>query len=262
MKFLVILMATTLSLFAYSDHDLDGVSDSKDLCPNTSFDQFVDHYGCPEQKDVTLFVSQELSSGAYGGSENVSTSRTSYFAAYSTNSWSYSLSTSTVTTKTGTTSLSGSGDLYATLSYDGLKTSQRLTSLQVGVKMATASTDIGTGEDDYNIRMSNVSLDGAYSYLSSLGWTLTGDGASELENYNDYISASIGIGHQQNKKLYLSAALNYASEYLDGADHSLSSSIYMAYTVNKKIFLTASYSLGMSDAVADSAVSISLGAKF
>jgi len=259
-RFLFLLLMSTLSLWAYSDSDFDGVGDSKDICPNTSFDQVVDHYGCPERKDITLMLGEEFSSGKYGGTDTVTTTRSSLFASFTTNTWSYALSTSTVKTQTSTTKLSGTGDVYATISYNGLKSKKRLTSFQAGMKMATADTSIGTGENDYNIRISNVILDKAYSYLSSIGYTVTGD--TNLQTYNDYVNVSAGLGYQRTKKLYLSASMNYASAYIQNADASLDALVYLAYIFTEKWFMTASSSLGLSDAVADFSANMSLGVKF
>lgn len=250
----------SIHLFASSDSDFDGVVDTRDLCPNTSFDKVVDHYGCPDRKDITLMIGQDVSSGSYGGTEEVDTSRTNYFASFSTTAWSYSLSTSSVSTKTSSSELSGSGDVYAVLAYKGFSSAKDFLTVQAGTKIATADTTIGTGENDYNIRLSKILLDDSLSYLYGLGYTLTGDTA--VQTYNDFLDASIGIGYQIHQKLYLSASFSYASAYIEGTDESLSTTAYLAYNFNKQWFTTASYTVGLSDSVADQAMNISIGVSF
>jgi len=119
---------------------------------------------------------------------------------------------------------------------------------------------IGTGENDYNIRLNSVKIDKRVSYLSSIGYTLTGD--SSTASYNDLLSLSAGVGKQVNQELYLSISLNYVTAYIKGADASLSSMAYIAYTFTDSWFVTGSYSLGLSDAVPDYSVNMGLGFKF
>lgn len=45
-KALILIIATSLTLLAYSDYDMDGVEDNIDKCPNTSFNELVDIEGC------------------------------------------------------------------------------------------------------------------------------------------------------------------------------------------------------------------------
>ncbi len=258
-KILLSFGLLNLSLFAYSDSDFDGVSDSKDLCPNTSFDAMVDHNGCPKSKNITLLLGEELSSGTYGGTESVTTDRTTAYIAYNKGLWAYSVSGSTSSTASTTSITSGVGDIYTSLSYHGLGTKDRLLSLQVGAKIATADLELGTGENDYNIRLSSVKMDKTLSYLSSIGYTMTGD--SSTISYNELVSVSLGLGQQVNKAFYLSASVNYASAYIEGADESMSLTAYLAYAPSDTWFVTSSYTLGLSDAVADHSVNLSIGAK-
>jgi len=44
------LFLLSIQLYAEIDNDLDGVDDTQDRCPNTSFEKTVDLYGCPEDE--------------------------------------------------------------------------------------------------------------------------------------------------------------------------------------------------------------------
>lgn len=259
MKIVLVLLSLTLSVLAYEDSDFDGVSDSKDLCPNTSFDFIVDNYGCPQSKNITVLLGQELSQGSYGGTEEITTELSTVLVAYNHRDWGLSTWTSRSSTRSSSSETSGSGDVFMTVSYYDLGTNTHLLSLQAGVKIATADTTIGTGENDYNVRLSSVVLDGKLSYLSSIGYTLTGDSATI--SYNDTLNLSAGLGKQINRDLYLSASVNYVSAYIKGADSALSAVAYVAYTMLEDYFITGSYALGLSDAVADESFNLSIGMK-
>lgn len=258
-KMIIAGAVVTASLFGYSDTDLDGVSDTKDLCPNTSMELIVDQNGCPERKTVTLMLGYQLSEGMYGGTQKITNRSTSLFAAYNSGMWSYSLATSHEKTSNSITT-SGPGDLYASLQYRGLGSQERELSLQATAKVATADTDIGTGENDYMLKLSTIFLQKKVSYLTSVGYTVTGDTASQT--YEDVVSLSVGIGYQQSDRLYLSGSLNYATAYIQGADDALSALAFASYTLQKERFITLSYTVGLSDAVADKSVGVSYGINF
>ena len=258
-KILLLLFAVNLPLFAYSDSDFDGVDDKKDLCPNTSFDLIVDNNGCPQRKSITLLLGEDISQGKYGGTEDINSLRTTAFIAYNIGLWGYALSTSNVETTTSTTSTSGMGDVYTTLSYYGLGSKKNLFSLQVGAKIATADVTLGTGENDYNCRLSSVIITKNLSYLSSVGYTITGD--TSTTSYNDMVNVALGVGKQLNRDLYMSTSVNYVSAYVDSVDAAMSAMLYVAYTLSDSWFWTASYTYGLSDAVADHGINLSLGIK-
>jgi hypothetical protein len=262
-KLLFILLLTSPTfLSAYIDSDYDGVSDSRDYCPNSSFDDIVDKFGCIKSKNITLMLGGELSSGDYGGSETISSSRTTLYSAYNSGFWSLSLSTSYATSSSESNESLGMGDLYTSVSYHGLGDRKHLVSLQLTTKIATAdeTLDLGTGENDYTIGLSTVTLAKDVNYLFSGSYTLTGD--TTTVDYNNVLSISAGIGKQQTSKVYSSASFHYASPFLEDSDAAISLSGYLSYALMKDNFITASYIFGISDAVADHTVSVNYGIKF
>ena len=46
MQKILILLLCSITLFAYTDSDMDGVADKNDLCPNTPLTELVDLSGC------------------------------------------------------------------------------------------------------------------------------------------------------------------------------------------------------------------------
>jgi len=49
---LIFLLLSTLSV-AYEDHDIDGVEDSLDACPDTPFNVLVNEKGCPDTDEIS-----------------------------------------------------------------------------------------------------------------------------------------------------------------------------------------------------------------
>jgi hypothetical protein len=58
------LLLIAIQLHAFEDDDIDGVENSKDLCPDTSFEDTVNEQGCPENQNywgkVTLTLGTDI----------------------------------------------------------------------------------------------------------------------------------------------------------------------------------------------------------
>lgn len=259
-KLLVSLVVLPLQLFAFSDTDYDGVSDARDYCPNSSFEDIVDKYGCVAGKNITLLIGVELSQGDYGTGTDVSTFGTSFYTSYTKNFWTAALSTSLGLSSSDPADVVGMGDLYTTLSYHGLGNKKRLISLQAGSKIATAQESIGTGENDYSMRISSVFLSKSVNYLVNLGYSLSGD--TNTTDFNNIMSTSVGLGKQETKNLYASVSFNYSSPFVEGSDSVMSVSTYFSYSISEDTFMTLSYIYGLTDATADHTLSSNFGIRF
>ena len=260
-NFILYTLLSASFLLALTDSDFDGVSDIYDKCPNTPIELAVGRDGCSSKAmDITLMLGLEESVGKYGGTENISNSTTIFYAGFRKANTVYALSSSQDNTADTANSVNGQGDLYGTLSYYIPSKTRLQTALNAIIKFATASTDIGTGENDYGMKYNATLTNGKRSVMASIGYMLTGD--TDSVTYNDVVSMSIGTGLQASSKLYLSASYYFASEYTEGSDNSSTVSLFGSYQINKRWFTTTSFSLGLSDAVPDSSFNLSAGVNF
>ena len=251
-------------LLAYSDTDLDGVDDSRDRCPGSSLDDIVDETGCLPKTGFTLIIGGSSSSGDYGTSETISSSTKDLQLTYNKNGWYAGMATSYLESgiedpATGTESASGMGDTYASLGYTAMGEGTSL-GVQGVIKIPTADTDIGTGNGDVGAYVTAVRMTAGSSYFATAGYTLTGDDADMT--YNDIASLSIGAGSNVNEAVFVSVSAAYAEAMVEGMEASRTISLFMGYQWNACWFMNAFYTRGLSDSVADNALSMMIGYGF
>ena len=252
------------ALFAYSDKDLDGVDDSRDRCPGSSLEDIVDETGCLPRTGVTLAVGGSSSRGDYGTSETIKSSTKDFQLSYNKNGWYAGVATSYLESgiedpATGTETTSGMGDTYAGLGYTSVGEKVSL-GLQGVVKFPTAGEDIGTGNSDIGAYLTLMRMEPQSSYFVTAGYTVTGDDADVT--YNDIASLNIGAGANMNEALFVSLSTSYADALIDGMEASRSLSLFMGYQWNACWFVNAFYTKGLSDSVADNALSVMVGYGF
>jgi len=98
-KISTILFMCTLTLFAFTDSDLDGVDDAADKCPNTPITDLVDANGCSVKSLVVnesydIIVGLSYSEIDYRLNEKTDTYTTSFQVDYYRDNLSFQLSTS------------------------------------------------------------------------------------------------------------------------------------------------------------------------
>lgn len=265
-KLLILLLALHIAFAA--DNDLDGVDDSVDLCPNSSFDTIVNRYGCKKKIGVSIGLGGSFSVGSYGTTESYATQTSDLYLGYKKGSLRFSAALSYISSGTVNSSLidinstsSGVADTYL---YGGylfkLKADHsRTLLLQALLKLPTAASGLGSGVSDYGLNLNYATVLGKFSYYIQGGYLFLTD--TSTANYNNILSTAVGAGVTLGK-FYSSISYNYASPYIQGDQSSQSIGATASYSFSKNWSASLNYGYGLSDAVADQRLSLSATTSF
>jgi len=248
-------------LWSYQDSDIDGVDDTLDLCPDTSFDQLVNSDGCPEKKHywgkTTLQLGSEISIDEEGKKIN----NYSFFGNYSYKKWYFSLSNTQQTSydSNNNRSING-GDLYLNSGYQLMHNNMQI-DIGFGVKVATANERIGTKENDYFASLGvNYFVNDKQILFGQIIYTLTGNNPST--EYQNSLAYSFGIGYMFNSKWYSTLSYDYADSIYDNGENYQSLSWLNSYSFLKKYFVTLGYGYGLDKISYPHTFSLKLGVNF
>lgn len=279
---LTLLLCSTLC-FAFQDSDLDGVEDSTDRCPNTSFDEMVNAKGCAANQtaqtylgQLTLKITNDIRSDAVYDTDNT----VNLFADYHYRDWSLALSNYRNTTGNSYSedNAMSDHDIYAAIGYQ--KTVDQSTiKLSVGSRIAgdseitTTQSTGGKGrfgrnqttvtqtetikrKNDYFAGLNlNYLINTKQNLFGYAGYTLSGE-------YDNYASFSLGTGYSITPSLYSALSYNYTqSSYPDSEDEQ-SLAWFNSYNLTPSLFATLMYTYGIDDLSYDHTVSIGLGYTF
>ena len=257
---IIILTLISVSLHAYEDQDIDGVADSKDLCPNTPFDVVVNEEGCPNEKlfpgKLTLQIGSDLS---FNTTSDIS-HNLNLFTNYHYNKWDFSLSSSNYNFTNLNTTTNSETDLYFTVGY--LFQYKNLnTKLSLGTKFAFMDEDNMDRDNDY---YASINLD---YYLSQkhntffyYNHTLSGQGTDI--KYNDLNSYSLGTGYMFTPNWYSTVAYNYSDTLFTDTESYKALSWFNSYNFTKDVYATLNYAYTLNDSTSRHIVSLNLGVHF
>ena len=249
------------SLFGYEDSDIDGVDDSIDLCPDTSFDKLVDENGCPEDKRYWGSITLELGSDIALNEDNNQINNYNFFGSYNYKKWYFSLSNSQQTTYDSSNNRSiKSGDFYLNSGYQ-FNHNDFQTDINMGIKIATAKETIGTGENDYFASVGiNYFINEKQTLFTQLGYTITGDSSSTI--YQNSLAYSLGTGYLLNTQWYSSLTYDYANSIYDDAQNYQSLSWLNSYSFSNNYFISLNYIYGLDEISYPHTFSLKLGVTF
>ena len=253
-----LLLIIFLQLHAFEDSDIDGVSDEKDLCPDTSFEDTVDEDGCPENRDYWGKIS--LSGGVDINIDDSTTSDYSLMIDYSYKRWSLSLYDSLQSYETEDDSAHTAGDLYLS-GGRSFKSGNLFTKLTIGSKIAIGGSEVSSGENDYYVTLNlNYIVSSQIALLSQMGYTVIGeDNESDFENPLGY---SVGVGYTINSRWYTSLLYQHSNSiYIDSDDYH-SVLLFGSYNFGDNLFSTFSYLRGLDTLSYDQVISLKLGVNF
>lgn len=263
-KIILLLLLCYTITYAYQDYDIDGVEDSIDKCPNTSFDKLVDEFGCPQ--DDSYFGTLMIKVGSDVSIDEFSDqiSNLNFFINYRYLEWDISLSNANYTIFDNT--LSDTADIYISSGYL-FKTGALSTKVTIGSKLTTNEVDIdseryiGTGENDYFASVNfNYLLHKQQNLFLYYGYTISGD-TNEI-NYNNIHSYSIGSGYAITNKWYSSLSYEYCNSIHYDVDAYRAISWFNSYNLSKVLFVTINYAHTLDDLSYDHTFSLKLGAYF
>lgn len=167
---------------------------------------------------------------------------------------------SLTTTETLVETQSGLGDIISSLSYAFLPdiNSYMFYELTAEVKWGTASAskNLGTGENDYSLDLYSVYEKNKLKPFLSVGYLVMGD--SEIEDYNDVFFASTGLMYPLNNKTLLNVAYDYQQTTIDGTDDGHTVNFYISRQLSQKWAANFYLLNGLSDSVADTGIGFTI----
>jgi hypothetical protein len=259
LRLYIFLLLIHTQLQAFKDDDIDGVENSKDLCPNTSFDDTVDEDGCPNNKDYWGKVT--LSIGADINIDDSTTTDYNFFTNYNYKSWDFSLySAQQSSLDINNNETQSSGDIYLSSSYNFTQ-EELYSKFVLGTKIATQDDEVSTGENDFftNLYLS-YALNNNLALLASLGYTLTGD-TTEVE-YHDPFAYSLGLGYMIIDDLYTSMTYQNSQSIYKNSPNYQSISLFNSYNFTDKTFGTLNYTRAIDELSYEHVISIRIGVSF
>lgn len=271
----------TLSLFAYSDYDMDGVEDGIDRCPNTSLTELVDMHGCTIKNlegdhhfdiigGVSLSQFNENTLNALNP-EDSTTINTTLQVDYYYKNLSVQASTSYFNAESQSYSNSGQNDSFLGATYQFNPTDSLFIRLGGGFVLPTYDTGYDNNNLDLsasvsaNYLVNNINLFGSYSYT-----LVNDDDISYLDSNNttvniDYQNTnafSAGVGFYPTGRLYTSLSYNSSDSIYRSTDTIENASAYLFYTIDRHWFTTVTYAYGLSDSSSDQYIAVRLGYYF
>ena len=290
LRLVLTLTLFSLSLFSFSDSDFDGVEDSVDQCPGTSFTELVDIRGCtiknlesPHHFDLIVGASYSQISPIQ---ERTDTYTSSLQADYYYKDFSIQASTAFYDSESSSISTHGMTDSFIGAYYQLRPTASLSLRLGGGAVLPTYESDFNNNNTDYTLSASlsyifkDFNLFGSYSYTLindddfsydefDFNGNVTGSTNIYYQNTNAY---NLGIGYYFTTNLYSSVAYNSSdsiySKFVSSSvgtstqDPLNTVSAYLFYTINKNWFFTTSYAYGLTDTASDHYLNMRLGYYF
>ena len=283
------LILCSLSLFAFSDADLDGVDDSVDQCPGTSITELVDISGCtvknlesPHHFDIIMGASYSQISPIQ---ERTDTYTASLQADYYYKGFSLQASTAYYDSESSI-STNGQTDSFVGAYYQFRPVASLSVRLGGGAILPTYKSDFNNNNTDYTASASLSYLVNDFNFFGSYSYTMVNDDDFSYDTldvngniidsttvyYQNTNAYNIGVGYYPTNKLYTSLAYNSSdsiySKFVSTTGGSTTQealntvSAYLFYTIDKNWFTTASYAYGLSDSASDHYVGVRLGYYF
>ena len=256
-----LFLLVTALLFGYSDSDIDGVDDSKDLCPGTSFDQLVDKHGCPQNKYFPGKLILQVGSDTSFNQIDETISNLNIYANYMIKEWNFSLSNSNYYV-TNLANDIAENSLYLTAGYTVVKDKIR-TRFSVGTKFDLTGRDSADQERD-NDYYASVNIEYFFQKKQNLflyySYTFSGD--SETVDYKNYQSFSAGYGYSVTDKWYTALSYNYAQSYYPDTDDYTAVSWFNSYRFTQTTYATLNYAHTFDDISYSHIVTFNIGFYF
>ncbi|MEA1879528.1 MAG: hypothetical protein U9N11_02625 [Campylobacterota bacterium] len=238
------LLFTSQIVATYYDSDIDGIEDKFDQCANTPFDVLVDQFGCNENGNAGKLI-VKIGTDLGFDSTTQSTSTYNFLLHYEKNNWTMGVSNSNyIGYDDMNISSNETGDIYTHLGYT-LNHDTFSSVLGMGMKVATANTSVGTGENDYFIstRFTTREPQNPYRLFGTFLYTYTGD--TSTAKYEDIFSYSAGIAYTINDNYYTSLYYENSQSIYEDAENYEALVWSNHYTYNDDYFVELDYIRGL-----------------
>jgi len=239
LNYFFILLLINL-LYADIDSDLDGVEDSKDLCPNSKITDIVDKNGCsierlklPKEHHIDISLGYVYKKYSDYSSKYNTFAMIYYYGEYSLNLYLTSNS---------------EDDIESSLSYSKIN-NNFLYSITLGAYFPTTSDN----KIDYFAKL-------GFSYINdyNLFVNLEYDFMQDSNSKNGYI-LSFGIGKNLNDNLYGSLSYKYNCALYDDENSNKYLTFILNYDFNSNWYISSSFGLGLDNSSPKKEVSFNLG---
>ena len=278
MKKIILLLSllVSITLSAYNDSDFDGVEDSLDRCPNTSFTDLVDISGCSVKSLVSPHHYDIIVGANYYSSDSKTLTATDTLSSsvqmdYYYKNFSLQLSTSYFSTSGSGYSSTGLNDSFIGGSYQIQPTNNLSIRVGAGALLPTYNTSLNNNKTDYqasfnlSYTIDKVNLFTGYSYtmINDTDTVIRIDAnTSTPVNYQNTNAVSAGLGYYMTNKLYMSLAYNISNSIYKGIGDIQTASLYGYYSLSEHWFSTFSYAKGLSDSATKNYASVRVGYYF
>ena len=268
MRISLLLFLTTLTLFAYTDSDLDGVDDTLDQCPNTPISELVDIKGCSIETLKTshrydIIIGQNYSEIDYNTNEKTDTHSMSLQFDYFYQNFSFQAISAYYSSKSASYSDSGLTDSTLAAYYLVPLTNNFRVRMGAGIILPTFDSTLNNNNTDYLFTLNatysidKLNIFGGYSFTK-----INDDDIPNLITYQNTNAYSGGLGYYMTDKWYTSTSYNQAEGIYTTMEDIKSLSFYNFYSFNKSWFTTLSYAHGLSDSASNHSFSLRLGYNF
>ena len=258
--FLLPVFMTNAILFAYVDNDLDGVEDSIDYCPNTSFDELVNEKGCPLNDKIPGKLILQIGSDISFNQIDDTVSNLNLYVNYMLKNWNISLANTSyyITNLSNDTT---ENNLYLTAGYSYIRGKTR-TRFSVGSKFDLTNNDAANRRDNDFYASINFEyfINNQQNIFFYYSYTLSGD--STTVDYENFNSLSLGYGYSISDNCYTAFSYNYANSYYPDFDDYRALSWFTSYSFNKSFYGTFNYAHTFDNTSYAHIVTFNLGVYF
>jgi len=273
-KLLVLVLLSTMSLFAYVDSDLDGVEDSLDRCPNSAMTDIVDIQGCPVRSLVSQHHFDIIAGLSYDEEKDIAFvdtfSRTTeslqidyYYKNFSLQMLtSYYQSSTSFDGNLSDVDESGMNDTTLAAYYQTQVTPSLALRFGVGAILPTFDSSLDNEATDYLASINLSYTVGKASLFAGYTRTMINDDDVGLIQYQDTNAFSGGVGYYLTPKLYTSLSYFQSDSIYKDVDDTKSASAYLFYSLSSHWFTTLAYSKGLSDPTSDHYLALRVGYYF
>ncbi len=267
---LLLIITLSISLFAFSDLDMDGVEDTKDLCPNTDMITLVNLQGCPVKTlqepnphHFDIIVGLNYSQQNYTTLEDSETASSSLQLDYYYKDFSLQLSSSYYDSSSVSYNDGGVNDSFLGAYYNLSALENLNIRAGLGMIIPTYDSDLNNNKTDYtaslNVTYTFEKIDLFAGYIKTL---INDEDIPHSVAYQNTDAYNLGIGIYPHSDIYLNVAYNSSDsiyKYIGSLD---TASIYGYYSIDKNWFSTLSYAYGLSDSASENYFSLRLGYYF
>jgi hypothetical protein len=265
---LIVLFYSSLYAEVLTDSDLDGVVDSMDLCPNTSFLDEVDKNGCTINRLITL---QDTNPGkldiaiGYGFSHNEDLlerdmqHHTHMQVSYYIDNWNYTLRTGYFTSDRG----NGAQDTTLKMKYKYKPFTSLKVSLGMGIKLPTY--EFVGNKTDYTLYSAlTYYFKSPVSLFTGMSYTFVNDedfitAKGEIVPLHNTKVFYVGSSYSITEDIYANLSYSYAENKFTLNHNEQNVIATLFYKIDKRWFTTLSYSHQIEDDDLHNALHMKIG---